>query len=63
MMLVALVQESNEDVFDSRLSKFKTTILRWEAAAIAMEVEQQESRGLSLLDSGVNIFWCKSKII
>lgn len=40
--LTALVQESDESVFDYRLSKFKTEILRWDAAVIAEEVEETE---------------------
>lgn len=38
--LVALIQESDESVFDNRISKFKTEILRWDAAVIADEVEK-----------------------
>lgn len=42
MMLVALVQENNEAIFDSRLSKFKTEILRWDAANVSLEVEEAQ---------------------
>lgn len=41
-MLVALVQESDETVFDAHFSKFKAEILRWDAAVIAMEVEEAQ---------------------
>lgn len=40
--LTALIQESNESAFDYRVSKFKTEILRWDAAVIAEEVEEAE---------------------
>lgn len=40
--LVALIQEGNENDFDSRVSKFKTEILRWDAVMIADEVAQAE---------------------
>lgn len=42
MMLVALVQETNEDTLNFRLSKFKVEILRWDAAVIEMEVEEAQ---------------------
>ena len=42
VVLIALVQETDEDIFNGRLSKFKTEILRWDAAAIAMEVEEAQ---------------------
>ena len=38
--LVALVQEENEAVLDEKLSKFKTTIIRHDAAVVAVEVEE-----------------------
>lgn len=38
--LAALVQESDESVFDSRMKKYKTTILRFDAAVISNEVEE-----------------------
>ena len=38
--LVALIQENDESAFDQRVSKFKTEILRWDAAVIAAEVEE-----------------------
>lgn len=41
-MRVALVQESVESVFDDRLSKFNVKIIRWDAANIALEVEEAE---------------------
>ena len=37
---VALVQEEDEGVLDSILSRFKTTIIRKDAAAVAEEVEE-----------------------
>ena len=40
--LIALLQETEEQVFDRRVSKFKTEILRWDAAVIADEVEEAE---------------------
>ncbi|MCM1217663.1 MAG: DUF1269 domain-containing protein [Lachnospiraceae bacterium] len=40
--LIALLQETDEQVFDRRVSKFKTEILRWDAAVIADEVEEAE---------------------
>lgn len=40
--LVALIQENDESAFDQRVSKFKTEILRWDAAVIAAEVEEAE---------------------
>lgn len=42
VMLIALVQETDEDILNGRLSKFKTEILRWDAAVIAMEVEEAQ---------------------
>ena len=38
--LAVLIQESDESAFDSRLSQFKTEILRWDAADIEAEVER-----------------------
>ena len=38
--LIALLQETDEQIFDRRVSKFKTEILRWDAAVIADEVEE-----------------------
>lgn len=40
--LIALIQEIDEDIFDGRLSQFKTEILRWDAGVIAMEVEEAQ---------------------
>ena len=40
--LIALLQETDEQIFDRRVSKFKTEILRWDAAVIADEVEEAE---------------------
>lgn len=40
--LIALLQETDEQFFDRRVSKFKTEILRWDAAVIADEVEEAE---------------------
>ncbi|MDE7273912.1 MAG: DUF1269 domain-containing protein [Lachnospiraceae bacterium] len=41
--LIALLQETDEMHFDRRLSKFRTEILRWDAAIIAIEVEEAEN--------------------
>ena len=38
--LIALAQETDENVFDSRLSAFQTTIIRHDAAVVAAEVER-----------------------
>lgn len=40
--LIALVQEEDESGFDDNISRFKTEILRWDAAVIAAEVEEAE---------------------
>lgn len=40
--LIALLQETDESIFDRRVSKFRTEILRWDAAVIADEVEEAE---------------------
>lgn len=42
VVLTVLIQESNEDAFNYRMSKFKVEILRWDAAVIAQEVEEAE---------------------
>ena len=42
VMLIALVQETDEDILNGILSKFKTEILRWDAAVIAMEGEEAQ---------------------
>lgn len=41
-MIMALVQETYEEDLDRRVSKFKPTILRFDAAVIAEEVEEAE---------------------
>ena len=38
--IIALVQEEDESVLDSRLSKFQATIIRKDAAVVAEEVEE-----------------------
>ncbi len=38
--LIALVQEENEEALDNKLSKFKATIVRHDAAVVAVEVEE-----------------------
>lgn len=38
--IIALVYEENEDILDARLSSFKTVIARFDAAAVAAEVEE-----------------------
>ena len=38
--LIALVQEKNEEIFDSKLSKFDATIIRHDAAVVAVEVKE-----------------------
>lgn len=38
--LIALVQEDNEEIFNSKLSKFDTMIIRHDAAVVAVEVEE-----------------------
>lgn len=40
--LVVLIQENDESYFERRAAKFKTEILRWDAAVIAEEVEEAE---------------------
>lgn len=40
--LIALIQENDEAYFDRLLSKFKTVILRWDAAVISEEVEEAQ---------------------
>lgn len=40
--LTALIQENDENAFDRRVAKFRTEILRWDAAVIAQEVEEAE---------------------
>lgn len=38
--LIALVNEDNESILDSKLSKYETTIARFDAAVVAQEVEK-----------------------
>ncbi len=38
--LIALAQESNEDALNAKLSKFDVTIIRHDAAVVAVEVEE-----------------------
>ncbi len=40
--IIALVFEEDEAILDQKLSKYKTTIVRFDAAAVAAEVEEAE---------------------
>lgn len=40
--IVGLAYEENEGILDAKLNKFKTTIVRFDAAAVAAEVEEAE---------------------
>ncbi|MCR4610633.1 MAG: DUF1269 domain-containing protein [Lachnospiraceae bacterium] len=40
--IIALASENNEDYFDGRLSAYKTTIVRYDAAVVAAEVDEAE---------------------
>ena len=40
--LIALVQEQDESILDLKLSKYNATILRWDAAVVAQEVEEAQ---------------------
>ncbi len=41
--IIGLAYEENEAVLDAKLSKFKTTIVRFDAATVAAEVEEAEA--------------------